>query len=236
MVTVTRWVTRAGCLAACLAVVASSAGCATLAAPPIMAVAPPPNPVAAPARDVVLVGNNWEGTVVAFDPNPPFRRLKTFNMVPDAVLLKHDIDRSLRRRLEMLAIRKAAGEGHDQLVDDVFTSPDGRYLYASRPSHKDVVAIDVTNPASPTPHWRRPVAGHSRRSRGDLGGWHEAPGLGFDREESARIGHRDRQDRAVVPVRRRAAREQLLGTMAPRSSTPASVACSCPRRQTSSID
>jgi YVTN family beta-propeller protein len=40
-----------------------------------------------------------------------------------------------------LAIRQLIGEGHDQFVDDAFTSHDGRFLYVSRPSFKDVVAI-----------------------------------------------------------------------------------------------
>jgi DNA-binding beta-propeller fold protein YncE len=42
-----------------------------------------------------------------------------------------------------LAIRQLVGEGHDQFVDDGFTSPDGRYLYVSRPSFADVVAIHM---------------------------------------------------------------------------------------------
>jgi hypothetical protein len=42
-----------------------------------------------------------------------------------------------------LAIRQEIGEGHDQLVDDAFTSLDGRYLYVSRPSLADVVAISL---------------------------------------------------------------------------------------------
>ena len=35
------------------------------------------------------------------------------------------------------------GEGHDQFVDDMFTSHDGRFLYVSRPSLADVVAFDL---------------------------------------------------------------------------------------------
>ena len=35
------------------------------------------------------------------------------------------------------------GEGHNQYVDDGFTSPDGRIVYFSRPSFADVVAIDL---------------------------------------------------------------------------------------------
>ncbi len=36
------------------------------------------------------------------------------------------------------------GEGHNQYVDDAFTSHDGRFLYVSRPSFKDVVAFDLS--------------------------------------------------------------------------------------------
>jgi DNA-binding beta-propeller fold protein YncE len=161
MVIVTRRFARRCRMAACLASLALGVGCAKLAAPPITAAPPrqPPNDSPRPARDVVLVGNNWEGTVVAFEPNPPFRRLATFDVVPDRDALTQDIRRSPKRRLDMALIRRLAGEGHDQLVDDVFTSIDGRYLYASRPSYKDVVAIDLTDAKNPTPHWRRPVEG-----------------------------------------------------------------------------
>ena len=42
-----------------------------------------------------------------------------------------------------LAIRQAVGEGHDQFVDDMFSSHNGRVLYVSRPSLADVVAINL---------------------------------------------------------------------------------------------
>ncbi len=42
-----------------------------------------------------------------------------------------------------LAIRQLIGEGHDQFVDDMFTSADGRILAVSRPSFADVVGIDL---------------------------------------------------------------------------------------------
>ncbi|MGH8940266.1 MAG: YncE family protein, partial [Actinomycetes bacterium] len=43
----------------------------------------------------------------------------------------------------VLAIRETAGEGHDQLVDDIAVSPDGRTVYVSRPSLGDAAAFDV---------------------------------------------------------------------------------------------
>lgn len=122
--------------------------------------APPTPSVPPPVSDVVLVGNNWDGTVVAFSPKPPFEVLGTFNVVPDRGFLDDEADHSLTRSLNMALIRGLAGEGHDQLVDDVFTSLDGRYLYASRPSYRDVVAIDLTEPNNPQPHWRTQVKGN----------------------------------------------------------------------------
>jgi hypothetical protein len=42
-----------------------------------------------------------------------------------------------------LGIRQLVGEGHDQFVDDMYTTNDGRLLIVSRPSLADVVAIDL---------------------------------------------------------------------------------------------
>ena len=120
----------------------------------------PPTPATPPAtREVVLVGNNWDGTVTAFSPKPPYEVLGTFGVVPDKAFLDDETDRSLTRSLDMSLIRGLAGEGHDQLVDDIFSSSDGRYLFASRPSYRDVVAIDLTDPGNPQPHWRTRVKG-----------------------------------------------------------------------------
>ena len=47
-----------------------------------------------------------------------------------------------------LAIQQGPGEGHDQYVDDMFTTPDGRYLAVSRPSFADVAWIDVAKAAA----------------------------------------------------------------------------------------
>ena len=42
-----------------------------------------------------------------------------------------------------LAIRALIGEGHDQYVDDMYSSRDGKLLVVSRPSFADVVAISL---------------------------------------------------------------------------------------------
>lgn len=93
-------------------------------------------------RDVVVVGNNWDGTADVFDPRT-FSRLARINIVPDRAERVAEINSSLKRKAFFHLIRKLIGEGHDQLVDDMFPSHDGRFLYVSRPSFADMVAIDV---------------------------------------------------------------------------------------------
>ena len=109
----------------------------------------------APLRDVVVVGNNWDGTADVFDPDT-FERIKRINIVPDREERLQEINSSLVRRLQFRFIRSQIGEGHDQLVDDMFTSHDGRFLYVSRPSFADVVAIDVNTGQIV---WRTPIEG-----------------------------------------------------------------------------
>jgi DNA-binding beta-propeller fold protein YncE len=56
-----------------------------------------------------------------------------------------------------MAIRNSVGEGHDQFVDDMYSTPDGTAVVVSRPSFADVVSIDL---ASGDINWRFPVSGH----------------------------------------------------------------------------
>lgn len=107
-------------------------------------------------RDVVLVGSNWDGTAEIFDPHS-FKVLKRIDMAPDRRERMEEIDNAgLTRRAGFHLIRNVIGEGHDQLVDDLFPSRDGRFIYASRPSFADVVAIEV---ATGKIAWRTPVEG-----------------------------------------------------------------------------
>jgi DNA-binding beta-propeller fold protein YncE len=111
---------------------------------------------AASLRDVVLVGSNWDGTAEIFDPLT-FKVLKRIDMAPDRKERLEEIENgSIKRRAGFHLIRNVIGEGHDQLVDDLFPSSDGRFIYASRPSFADVVAIDV---ATGKVAWRTPVEG-----------------------------------------------------------------------------
>jgi YVTN family beta-propeller protein len=93
-------------------------------------------------RPVLTVGNNWDGTADLVDP-VRFKRLLRLNIVPDKDQRMAEIQSDPAALGYFMAIRQAVGEGHDQFVDDAFTSPDGRFLYVSRPSFADVVAFDL---------------------------------------------------------------------------------------------
>jgi hypothetical protein len=101
-------------------------------------------PAAGPVlRDVVLVGSNWQGTAEIFDPYN-FQILKRIDVAPDrAERIKEIEEGGFKRHLMYKLIQWRVGEGNDQLVDDLFPSKDGRFIYASRPSFADVVALDV---------------------------------------------------------------------------------------------
>ena len=97
-----------------------------------------------PLRDVVVTGNNWDGVITIFDPTT-FQILKKISALPDREDRFNEIYSGFKRRISAGFIREFIGEGNDQLVDDMFTSNDGRFIYASRPSFADVVAIDVNS-------------------------------------------------------------------------------------------
>ncbi|TDL99747.1 MAG: serine/threonine protein kinase [Flavobacteriaceae bacterium] len=110
---------------------------------------------ATPKRKVVLSGNNWEGTITIFDPST-FEVIKTISAVPDLQERMDEIYAGGKRKVMVSMIRNIIGEGHDQMVDDMFTSNDGKYIFVSRPSFSDVIALDVN---SGEIFWRCPVEG-----------------------------------------------------------------------------
>jgi hypothetical protein len=114
-----------------------------------------PAAVAAP-RPVLYVGNNWDGTADVVEPST-FAKLTRLNIVPDKEQRLAEIQSSPDRYGYFLAIRNQVGEGHDQFVDDMFSSHDGRRLYVSRPSLADVVAFDL---GTRRIVWRFPVEGY----------------------------------------------------------------------------
>jgi YVTN family beta-propeller protein len=102
---------------------------------------------AAPApapREVMFVGNNWDGTATVVDAHAR-KRIKTLNIVPDREAELREIYASPDRLAFYLAIQQGVGEGHDQYVDDMFTTRDGTTLAVSRPSFADVVWIDLAS-------------------------------------------------------------------------------------------
>ncbi|WP_372780848.1 YncE family protein [Litorivivens sp.] len=109
---------------------------------PELAANTPVNAAATNLRSAVVVGSNWDGTAEVFDPKT-FEVLARYNLVPDIDERFAEINDSLYRRIAARFIRTVIGEGHDQLVDDLFPSKDGRYLYVSRPSFADAIALDV---------------------------------------------------------------------------------------------
>jgi DNA-binding beta-propeller fold protein YncE len=106
-------------------------------------------------REVLYVGNNWDGTAHVVDPRK-FKTLDRINIVPDLEERLQEIVADPVGLPLFLGIRALIGEGNDQYVDDMFSSPDGRKLFVSRPSLADVVAIDLRTGKI---DWRFEVAG-----------------------------------------------------------------------------
>ncbi|WP_320068661.1 YncE family protein [Micromonospora sp. RTGN7] len=137
-----------GALATTLAVVAALA--------PIPAAAAPAAPTPAALDEVMFVGNNWEGTVDVIRSRGDYARRGRINVVPDKQKRLWEIYLNPLKLAFYLGIQQGPGEGHDQLVDDMYTTPDGTALVASRPSFADVVSIDLSTGAV---RWRFPVSG-----------------------------------------------------------------------------
>ncbi len=108
-----------------------------------------------PKREVVLVGNNWAGTADVVDPRT-HNRIARLNVIPDLSERLAEIRADPVRLGYFLGIRELVGEGHDQFVDDMFASRDGRLIFVSRPSLADVIALEVRTGKI---EWRVAVAG-----------------------------------------------------------------------------
>jgi hypothetical protein len=102
-------------------------------------------------RTVMVVGNNWEGTVTIVDAATR-KAIDTINVVPDLdeELLQIVIPSMTHPLAPIMyvAIQQVVAEGHDQYVDDIFTTRNGRFLAVSRPSLHDVVWIDIAKAAA----------------------------------------------------------------------------------------
>ncbi|MEV6924754.1 YncE family protein [Dactylosporangium sp. NPDC051485] len=113
---------------------------------------------AAPAlQEVMFVGNNWDGTVDVIHSSGTYAKLGRVNVVPDKSQRLLEIHLNPVKLAFYLGVQQGPGEGHDQLVDDMYTTPDGAALVVSRPSFADVVSIDLRTGAL---RWRFPVSGY----------------------------------------------------------------------------
>ncbi|MFE6870227.1 YncE family protein [Kitasatospora sp. NPDC057692] len=129
-----------------------------LALPPATAAADGrPAPGAAALREVMFVGNNWDGTADVVTARGDLARIGRINVIPDKDQRLAEIYLNPVKLGYFLGVRLGPGEGHDQFVDDMYTTPDGTALVVSRPSLADVVSLDL---ATGRINWRFPVAGY----------------------------------------------------------------------------
>ncbi|MGW4565659.1 YncE family protein [Streptomyces sp. NPDC004561] len=136
--------------------------CSVAAALALTVAAPATAASAAPAaseglREVLFVGNNWDGTADVVGSSGDFARIGRIDVVPDRQQRLAEIDADPIKWIYYMSIRNQVGEGHDQYVDDMYSTPDGRSVVVSRPSFADVVSIDL---ATDKVNWRFPVAGY----------------------------------------------------------------------------
>ncbi|MET7325679.1 YncE family protein [Streptomyces sp. NPDC005549] len=127
----------------------------TVAAPATTASAAPD--ARAGLREVMFVGNNWDGTADVIRSTGDFAGIGRINVVPDRAERMAEINADPIRWIYFQAIRNGVGEGHDQLVDDMYSTPDGTSVVVSRPSFADVVSVDL---ATGDINWRFPVSGY----------------------------------------------------------------------------
>ncbi|WP_254665850.1 YncE family protein [Streptomyces sp. WMMB 322] len=112
---------------------------------------------AAGLQEVMFVGNNWDGTADVIRSSGGFEKLGRINVIPDKQERLAEIYTNPVKLAYFLGIRNGPGEGHDQFVDDMYSTPDGKAMVVSRPSFADVVSVDV---ATGKINWRFPVSGY----------------------------------------------------------------------------
>ncbi|CAM5639047.1 YncE family protein OS=Streptomyces tendae OX=1932 GN=GUR47_04710 PE=4 SV=1 [Streptomyces tendae] len=105
----------------------------------------------------MFVGNNWDGTADVIRSTGDFAGIGRIDVVPDRAERMAEINADPIKWIYFQAIRNGVGEGHDQLVDDMYSTPDGASVVVSRPSFADVVSVDL---ATGDINWRFPVSGY----------------------------------------------------------------------------
>ncbi|MFK7957695.1 MAG: YncE family protein [Lysobacterales bacterium] len=107
------------------------------------------------AQPVIFVGNNWQGSITVID-RASHQVIGVLSGIPDKRERLQQIKDKFVERMAFYGIKQFVGEGHNQYVDDMYSTLDGQRLIISRPSFADVIALDV---ASGEVVWRFPVAG-----------------------------------------------------------------------------
>jgi hypothetical protein len=140
----------AGALAASPAV--SAPGGAAIAAQPVeRASILTARGTATGLRDVMFVGNNWSGNASIVDARSLKMLKRGINLIPDKSQELAEVQKDPERLAFFMLIQQGPGEGHNQYVDDMFTTKDGKYLAVSRPSFADVVWIDIAKATAGRP-------------------------------------------------------------------------------------
>lgn len=112
-------------------------------------------PVKGGAKPVVFVGSNWDGVIDVID-GESYVKIGRINGIPDKEERMNEIRLDPIRLAAFHGIALLIGEGHNQYVDDMYSTRNGELLIVSRPSFADVVAIDI---ASNDIVWRFEVEG-----------------------------------------------------------------------------
>ncbi|MDQ0809283.1 DNA-binding beta-propeller fold protein YncE [Streptomyces sp. B3I7] len=108
-------------------------------------------------QEVMFVGNNWDGTADVIHSSGTYAKIGSVDVVPDKTERMAEINADPIKWIYFQAIRNSVGEGHDQFVDDMYATPDGKSMVVSRPSFADVVSIDLTTGRI---NWRFAVEGY----------------------------------------------------------------------------
>jgi len=111
----------------------------------------------AQTRPVLFVGNNWEGTADVVASTADLTKIGRINLIPDKEQRLAEIYADPIRLAFFLGIRTSVGEGHDQYVDDLYSTPDSNSVVVSRPSFADVVSVSLSTGQV---NWRFPVSGY----------------------------------------------------------------------------
>ncbi|WP_417531590.1 YncE family protein [Marinobacter lipolyticus] len=112
-------------------------------------------PVEDGAKPVVFVGSNWDGAIDVID-GQSYVKIGRINGIPDKEERMNEIRLDPIKLAAFHGIALLIGEGHNQYVDDMYSTRNGELLIVSRPSFADVVAIDI---ASNDIVWRFEVEG-----------------------------------------------------------------------------